>query len=40
MEEGHKDWILRFESTPETAKAIENYVMLIKDVWRIDLEED
>ena len=39
MEKGHKDWILRFEATPEVAKIIEQYVFSMKNAWRIGLEE-
>ena len=39
MEEGHKDWKLRFESTPEVAKIIEQNLLHMKNVWQIDLEE-
>lgn len=39
MEKGNKDWVLRFEATPEVAKIIEQYVISLKNTWRIDLEE-
>ena len=39
MDKDHKDWILRFESTPKRAKEIEKIVESFKDTWQIDLAE-
>ena len=39
MDKDHKDWILRFESTPKRAKEIEKIIESFKDTWQIDLEE-
>ncbi len=39
MREGHKDWVLRFEATPEVAEEIQEYIHNMTDVWRIDLED-
>ena len=40
MKQGHKDWRLTFEATPEDAKKIEKYIYSMADIWQIDLQEN